>query len=235
MASSPKEEKISQLVLELGNKIMERSGLTPDFDKVAKIPETEWISGQCMQAKKVIELRTAVETKDTKGVTTLRQFNPSFFLPKGSPISCRARGCPFKKPPKHSDDSKDTKQDLFLCADHRKQLMDRVLEHCEQENISISEVSNWQPDDFNGYTSLIGLLEKTYLHVKSCNLELAEVFLNVRNFLIITHALLNPEDDNVGIALPGIFAMLRRYLESRHWNRLVSMYYTSKNAQIVRG
>ena len=41
-----------------------------------------------------------------------------------------------------------------------------------------------------------------------------EAILNVRNFLIITNCLLNPDDDNVGIAVPAVVQILRLILQN---------------------
>ena len=174
-----------------------------------------------MTRTKVIKLRTAAETQQD-GITKLQQFNPSFFLVGKNAITCRAPGCNETTPRlKPSGDLQHIKQDLFLCEIHRTKLANLVSKRCEEENIIVS-VASYKHEDFDGYTYLIGELEKAFTHLvkkphtlnmpqnsvyPNSNLVLAEVFLNARNFLTITHALLNPNGDNIGVVLPAWFAM----------------------------
>ena len=222
----------SKLVLDLTTKIEQNSGTKLSFKTDVTTPVTEWIPEKDMAATKPIKLRTAAQTKEND-VTILQQFNPSFFLPEKSEISCRAPGCTNKIPRmKPSNDSERIKQDLFLCEIHRTNMASLVSERCEKEKIFVSAAS-YKHEDFHGYTNLIGALEKAYMHLVkqpatlNRDLMLAEVFLNARNFLIITHALLNQNDDNVRVFLPGWFAMLNRIMdhlrEHRVLERLVSM------------
>ena len=73
---------------------------------------------------------------------------------------------------------------------------------------------------FAGYTSLISLLEGAYHDAKKFQTPkgksplIQEAILNVRNFLIITNCLLNPNGDNLGIALPPVFQILRLILQN---------------------
>ena len=66
---------------------------------------------------------------------------------------------------------------------------------------------------------LISLLEgayhdaKKFQTLKGKSLLIQEAILNVRNFLIITNCLLNPDDDNLGIALPPVFQILHLILK----------------------
>ena len=217
----------SKLVLDLATKIEQNSGAKLSFATDVTTPVTEWIPEKDMAATKPIKLRTAVQTKEN-GVTILQQFNPSFFLPEKSDVSCRVPGCAEKIPRmKPSDDSEHVKQDLFLCEIHRTKMANLVSKRCEQEETLVS-VASYEHKDFYGYNNLIGALEKAYMHLvkkpatlnmpqnnvyPNTDLVLAEVFLNTRNFLIITHALLNPNGDNVQVVLPGWFVMLERILD----------------------
>jgi len=73
---------------------------------------------------------------------------------------------------------------------------------------------------FDGYTSLISLLEgayhdaKKFQTLKGKSLMVQEAILNVRNFLIITSTVLNPDEDNLGIALPPVVQIFRLILEN---------------------
>ena len=158
-----------------------------------------------MARTKAVKLRTAAETQQD-GVTKLQQFNPSFFLVEKNAIPCRVPGCNTTTPRlKPSGGSQHIKQDLFLCEIHRTKLANLVSKRCEEEKISVS-VASFKHEDFDGYTYLIGELEKAFTHLvkkpvtlnmpqnslyPNSDLVLAEVFLNARNFLTITHALLN--------------------------------------------
>ncbi|KAJ7374380.1 hypothetical protein OS493_007482 [Desmophyllum pertusum] len=76
------------------------------------------------------------------------------------------------------------------------------------------------PGHFAGYTSLISLLEGAYHDAKKFHTLkgksplVQEAILNVRNFLIITSTVLNPDDDNLGIALPPVVKILRLIIEN---------------------
>ena len=77
-----------------------------------------------------------------------------------------------------------------------------------------------EPGHFAGYTSLISLLEgayhdaKKFQTLKGKSLIVQEAILNVRNFLIITSTVLNPDEDNLGIALPPVVQIFRLILEN---------------------
>ena len=221
----------SKVVQASAKKIVQKSGATIDIQRVRTVEE--WIPETEMGPKKLINLRTAAET-GMVGEIKLKQFNPSFFL-LGTNIYCRASGCSTEVPrSKPSSGSQDFKQDLFLCKAHRTKMRNLVSERCKQEKIhSISTA--FRHEDFAGYTNVIGVLEKAYIdiskrNIATCekkNLRLAEVFLNARNFLIITNALLNPNDDNAQEALPAVFALLEGIMDNldqpNFMERLVSL------------
>lgn len=217
--------KPSRLVLDFGNKIEQKSGARTNFERGTTAPVEEWIPETKMARSKAINLRTAAETQRKDGVIKLKQFNPTFFL-VGENLPCRVPGCSVTTPRLKPS----TKQDLFLCEVHRTKLANLVSERCDKEGISISTAS-FKHADFHGYTYLIGELEKAFMHLIkkpgtlnmpndmpnvyfNSNLVLAEVFLNSQNFLTITQALLNPNGDNVGVALPGWFVMLDRIMSN---------------------
>ena len=243
----------SKLVLDLGTKIEQKSGAKLNFASGTTIPVEEWIPEKEMAATKAINLRTAAQTKQRDGVTKLKQFNPSFFLAEEHAISCRVAGCSETMPRlKPSGDSPHIKQDLFLCKNHRKGLASLVSKRCKEEGVSVS-VSNYKQEHFNGYTSLIGELEKAFMHLikkpatlnmsqnrvfPNSDLVLAEVFLNARNFLTITHALLNPNGDNVRVVLFAWFVMFDRIMDrlrqSDVLERLVSIaHYSSFKSEVI--
>ena len=90
-----------------------------------------------------------------------------------------------------------------------------------QEKIKLS-ISTEKPEHgrFAGYTSLISLLEgayhdaKKFQTLKGKSPLIQEAILNVRNFLIITNCLLNPNGDNLEIGLPPVFQILRLILQN---------------------
>ena len=205
-----------KLVLDLGTKIEQKSGTKLNFASGTTVPVEECrIPENKMDRTMAINLRTAAQTKQR--VTKLQQFNPSFFLVEEHAISCRVAGCSETMPRlKPSGDSPHIKQDLFLCEIHRTKLANLLSKRCEEESVTVN-VSSYEQEHFNGYTSLIGELEKAFVEATQNmpqNVKLAEVFLNARNFLTITHALLNPNGDNVRVVLFAWFVMFERVMES---------------------
>ena len=201
------EMDFSKLVLDIGDHI--EAAIDADTNSAQGLarPTEEWITGGKMP-KETIVLRTAEDTKNESGVK-LRQFNPSFLLKDFETVRWRFPGCPVK-----SNSSEKVKQDLFLCSTHREELISEVKKRCAEGNVA---VPNYKQEDFNGYTSLIAKLEKAFIYFQkqaSCatNLLLAKVFLNTRNYLIITSALLNPNGDNQTTALPSCMAILESLL-----------------------
>jgi hypothetical protein len=215
----------SEFIEEIGKEIERTSGAKRLCQAIVK---EEWITEsemKVMQENKRIQLRTAEETKGMK-VVQLKRFNPSYLYAESHLIPCCMPGCTEKtKNLIHSRDKNQNKikqnkikQDLFLCKTHLKTLKDRVSKRCAQEHVKLDDAS-FKNDYFNGYTRLIGELEKAFVYLnskwfKSFHSLLAEVFLNSRNFLIITNALLNPDEDNRGIALGPFLTMLWNCLQA---------------------
>ena len=146
---------------------------------------------------------------------SLLQFDPNF---TSSEVICRHPSCSTK----NSEAAKSgTKRDLFLCPIHRQVLRDSISDLFAKEKIKFPS-STEEPEHgcFAGYTSLIGLLEgayhdaKKFQTLKGKSLLIQESILNVRNFLIITNCLLNPNGDNLEIGLPPVFQILRLILQN---------------------
>ena len=219
-----REENVErEFIEEIGKEIERSSGTKLNFPRENTIVKEEWITEEqleMMQVNKRIQLRTAEQTKSMK-VVELKRFNPSYLYAAYPSIPCRMSGClETTKNLIHSQvkNQNKIKQDLFLCETHLKTLKDRVSERCAQEHVILDDAS-FKNDYFNGYTRLIGELEKAFVYLnskwfKSFHSLLAEVFLNSRNFLIITNALLNPDEDNRGIALGPFLMMLRNCLQA---------------------
>ena len=196
----------SKLVLDISNDIEAVIDADANSPRGLTRPTEEWITEDKMPKEKIV-LRTAEDTKNESGVK-LRQFNPSFLLKDFETDRCRFPGCPVK-----SNSSEKVKQDLFLCSTHREELISKVKKRCADGNV---DVPNYEQEDFNGYTSLIAKLEKAFIHFQKqagvTNFLLANVFLNTRNYLIITNALLNPNGDNETTALSSCMAILKSLL-----------------------
>ena len=205
---------MSKFIHDIAKEIQRKSGV----HQATKIPTMKWIAEREMSEMKAIQLRTADDVKNESAVE-LSQFNPSFFLKDGSEVHCRFPGCSATTQRLKSNSSEKIKQDLFLCRTHRERLTSEVVKRCTEAKVSVN-VASFKQEDFNGYTSLIGDLEKALAHVqkqwfKSDSL-LAEVFLNTRNFLVITNALLNPDENNTVTALApylSVFQGILSYLE----------------------
>lgn len=101
------------------------------------------------------------------------------------------------------------KRDLYLCQNHRERLKSRICEAMAKEGIEFhkDEFAS-EPCRFEGYTSLISLFDGASR--KSKNATVREAALNTRNFLIITSTLLNPDDENLSVALPAVAAVTER-------------------------
>ena len=146
----------------------------------------------------------------------LLQFDPNF---KSDHVPCRHPSCKNKnfKAAKRGQG----KRDLYLCCDHREELKSRICQAFEKEKIefSIGEFTS-EPGRFEGYTSLIGVLEGAYRDarklptIRDTSQIVEEAILNVRNFLTVTSILLNPDDANLEIALPPVFHIFHLLLQN---------------------
>ena len=208
---------ISNFILDIGEKIELVSGAELNFREKYTIPKEEWIA----EDPKVmtlggISLRTAEQIQNMD-VVKLKKIDP-YFLLKQPKTPCRMLGCQETTTVPSSSEEGRIKRKLFLCKTHREQLADRILKRCAQESVTV-DVTSFKNDDFKGYTSLIAALEKAFMHLKSKRLttsvttdsQLSEVFLNARNILIITNALLSPLD--VVIVVNACLKILSRILD----------------------
>ena len=144
----------------------------------------------------------------------LLQFDPNFMSTK---VVCRHPSCNNINPAA----AKSGKRDLYLCPCHQQVLRNSILDALAKKSVEIStSAEKPEPGHFVGYTSLISLLEGAYHDAKKFNtlqgkpLAVQEAILNVRNFLIITSTVLNPDEDNLGIALPPVVQIIRLILEN---------------------
>jgi hypothetical protein len=214
---------ISAFILDIGQKIKLISRVEPNFPQECTVPEEEWIAESPEQEKMSLQtgirLRTAEQTK-SMDVVKLQRFNPYFWDREPKCIPGCVAGCRKRKRSLSSEEVR-TKPDLFLCKTHHANLTDLVSKHCTRGNIT-ENVASFKNDEFKGYTSLIGILEKAYMHLHSnwwfrltsVDYLLAEVFLNTRNFLIITSALMSPDEDNTVTALGLCLTKFKRCLEN---------------------
>ena len=144
----------------------------------------------------------------------LLQFDPNFMSTK---VVCRHPSCNNINPAA----AKSGKRDLYLCPCHQQVLRNSISDALAKKSVEIStSAEKPEPGHFVGYTSLISLLEGAYHDAKKFNtlqgkpLAVQEAILNVRNFLIITSTVLNPDEDNLGIALPPVIEILKLILEN---------------------
>ena len=144
----------------------------------------------------------------------LLQFDPNF---TSTEVVCRHPSCNSR----YLEAAKSGKRDLYLCPHHQQKLKDAISDTLTKKNIQIATTKeNPEPRQFDGYTSLIGVLEGAYHDAKKFQAlqrrspMVEEAILNVRNFLIITNAVLNPDDHNLQLALPPVFRILLLILEN---------------------
>lgn len=125
----------------------------------------------------------------------LPQFDPNF---KSIDVVCRYPTCKNKNPEAPKPGS-GVKRDLYLCPNHREQLKRHICQAMAEEGIDFpeSEFAS-EPGRFEGYTSLISLLDGASRESKN-GAAVREAALNTRNFLIITSTLLNPDDENLSL------------------------------------
>jgi hypothetical protein len=227
---SSEKMAISKFILDIGKEIDVKSGAKINFAQGTTRPYQKWIAEGQLSKMKAIQLRTAKQTKNESAIN-LQQFNPSLLLKASCEIYCRIPGCSARKrrlKPTHS--SQKIKQDLFLCDTHRAKMTNLVSKRCAQEGVIVNP-ANFKYEDFNGYTSLIGELEKAFMYLKkktsATDSLLAEVFLNTRNFLIITNALLNPDEDNTTIVLAPFMTMFLRFLSYSNDPKLLQNMLTA--------
>ena len=181
-----------------------KQDLNKDIQKLLKTPKSK------------LTLREAMKFEGTKEQRpediALLQFDPNFM---SEDVICRHPLCKKENIRAPSLD-KGVKRDLYLCPHHRGKLESLIGQAIEEKKLPQTfSKDEFTPDSsrFEGYTSLISLLEAAYQegrqkpNTKSTLMRsqiVEEATLNVRNFLIITHTLLNPEDDNLAIALPPV-------------------------------
>ena len=145
----------------------------------------------------------------------LIQFDPNF---TSTDIVCRHPLCNSRNPKAE----KGGKRDLYLCPHHQQVLRSSISDALAKKNIGNISTSAEHPETghFAGYTSLISLLEGAYHDAKKFQTlqekspMVQEAILNVRNFLIITSTVLNPDDNNLGLALPPVFPILMLLIEN---------------------
>ena len=166
-----------------------------------------------------VNIRTSGQIKRGEDIK-LPQFDPNFFSPHQSP--CRFPHCLERKARSSNHSLKMNKEDLYMCRSHRQEINDLISKQCFDKGINVS-YKDFKDEDFHGYTSLIGLMEETFQHLErkatralfpsKMDLLLAEIFLNIRNFLIITNLLLNPDHENRRNVLIPITTILQSMLE----------------------
>ena len=146
----------------------------------------------------------------------LCQFDPNF---TSTDVFCRDPSCANKNP----EAAKEGKRDLYLCPLHRKNLITSIENALAMKKINIPENTEVpEEEQFTGYTSLIGLLERAYQNSKKFGRfeagkltpMMEEAILNVRNFLIITSTVLNPDKDNLEVALKYVIEILKLILNN---------------------
>ncbi|XP_001629540.2 uncharacterized protein LOC5508998 [Nematostella vectensis] len=174
--------------------------------------------------KKRLTLRTSAQTIESHAIA-LPQFDPNFYAQND--IQCRMAGCKETKP---RAAKRGCKEDLYLCSLHQERLRQHVKELCSKSKVDVD--FNARNDDFEGYTSLIWMMDRAYFFsirknsqmpriLKECPKIMNEVWLNIRNFMLITNAVLNPIFDNCRLALPPVMDILREILEHIHETQYV--------------
>ena len=185
--------------------------------RITVVDKSKWLKMMLNENSK-ITLRTSEQMKD-RSTIELPQFDPNFF--SLDEIECRYPGCQKKYPQDPLNSLEEVrKEDLYLCENHRRRVTNLIREQCAEKNVEV-KFETFNAEEFAGYTSLIGKLEEAHMHLlggdvkmsKPLKSTLSELFLNVRNFLFITNALLNPAPENLRIILPAILTILTNVVE----------------------
>ena len=186
---------------------------------VSRLPQVT--NSTFCDAKKLFDVNrdSKVTLRNTVGGNediVLLQFDPNFM---STEVVCRH---PSRCNNKNPAATERGKRDLYLCPHHQQVLKNNISEAFAEKSVEIStSVEKPEPGHFAGYTSLISLLEGAFHDSKKFRTPqgkspmLQEAILNVRNFLIITSTVLNPDEDNLGIALPPVVQILKLILENR--------------------
>ena len=208
LVSPEADETTSKIVKEWRRELLAHLKLMSPAPKVRKtsLLDARKLFGDNLKTK--LTLRQSGDLEACQEIS-LFQFDPNF---TSSEVICRHPSCSTKNPKAAKSGNK---RDLFLCPIHQQVLRDSISDLLEKEKITLS-ISTEKPEHgrFAGYTSLISLLEgayhdaKKFQTLKGKSLLIQEAILNVRNFLIITNCLLNPNGDNLEIALPPVVQIL---------------------------
>ena len=206
--------------------------LLPTVPVITTQHNAKKLFGDAPYHSKKIDIRTSEQIKQGSAIE-LPQFDPNFF--SLDQVHCRYPDCCETKAriPNHS--SKTNKEDLYLCQSHREQMVHIITKQCAERGIKLNvNYNDVQHEDFDGYISLIGLMEKAFQHFQKMasfskeeasvsptfpfpssvvHLFLAEIFLNVRNLLIITNVLLNPDPVNICAVLIAVCSILYLLVE----------------------
>ena len=204
-------ETVSKIIKERQQELLAHLQLVTPAPKVTKssLLDARKLFGD--NFKKKVTLRKSGHLGAYEEISLL-QFDPNF---TSSEVTCRHPSCSTK----NSEAAKSgNKRDLFLCPTHQQVLRNSISNLFAKEKITLSNSTN-KHGLFAGYTSVISVLDSAYHGAKESqtlkgkSLLIQEAILNVRNFLIITNCLLNPDDDNLGIALPPVFQILHLILK----------------------
>ena len=144
----------------------------------------------------------------------LLQFDPNFM---STEVVCRFPFCNNVNPAA----ARCGKRDLYLCPHHQQAVRNSISDELAKNGIQISMIAEKpKPAHFAGYMSLISLLEGAFCDARKFPKTrgkspiVLEVILNVKNFLIITSTVLNPDEGNLGTALPPVVEILKLILEN---------------------
>ena len=213
VVSPAADETVSKIVKEWQQELLAHLKPVTRAPKVSKssLRDARELFGD--NFKKGVPLRKSDDLEACEEISLL-QFDPNF---TSSEVICRHPSCSAK----NSEAAKSgTKRDLFLCRIHQEFLRDSISDLLAKKETKLStRAKKPKHGHYAGYTSLISLLEVAYHDAKKFqtlegkSLLIQEAILNVRNFLIITNCLLNPDDENLETALEPVFQILHRIFE----------------------
>lgn len=143
------------------------------------------------------------------------------FISIGTNYHCKWPECT-----KSREATNNARDSLYLCEFHRKRMEKYLTKMCADNQVVIN--ARYSPGDFEGYDALIELFESA-LRRTSAVYEgeegklLQDLFLNVRNVLIIVSATIRPDEDVLSSFLSHIMGIVLEIVKTRYQHPIANL------------
>ncbi|XP_031560924.1 uncharacterized protein LOC116296943 [Actinia tenebrosa] len=136
--------------------------------------------------------------------------------------------CKWPECTKSRDLTNNTRESSYICQFHRRRMERYFTKMCADNSVVIN--GRYSPGDFEGYTALIELFQSAFLRT-SADYQgrtergklLQDLFLNVRNFLIIVSTLIKPDEDLLSSFLPHIMGITSKIVKTHYQHSIVNL------------